>query len=159
MKRGVGLIGVLLVLGTQAVSGAEPLRLGNPLTGAEKVAIDAILAEPDEFSGRLVCVEGAVQAVCRAMGCWMELVGEEGAPIQIKVEDGVIVFPVSAVGRRAIAEGTVEVRELSRDEYLGMQRHRAEEQGEVFSEAELGEPPYRLVRILGTGAEILPDSF
>ena len=46
------------------------------------------------------------------MGCWMTLApagaaGEHPATLRLKVEDGVIVFPVSARGRTAVAQGVV----------------------------------------------------
>jgi hypothetical protein len=58
-------------------------------------------------------VEGVVTAVCEHMGCWMTLAaagatGEKPATLRLKVEDGVIVFPVSSRGKTAIAEGVVE---------------------------------------------------
>ena len=53
-----------------------------------------------------------VTAVCEHMGCWMTLApagaaGEHPATLRLKVEDGVIVFPVSARGRTAVAQGVV----------------------------------------------------
>jgi len=45
------------------------------------------------------------------MGCWMALAPAEasaGPAILIKVDDGVIVFPTSARGKRATAQGVVE---------------------------------------------------
>ena len=52
-----------------------------------------------------VSIEGVVTAVCEHMGCWMMLApagaaGEHPATLRLKVEDGVIVFPVSARGRQ-----------------------------------------------------------
>ena len=45
------------------------------------------------------------------MGCWMALAPSDapkGPSILIKVDDGVIVFPTSARGKRATAQGVVE---------------------------------------------------
>jgi len=49
--------------------------------------------------------------VCMHMGCWMALTPDKAADSQtmlIKVDDGVIVLPPSAKGRRAVAQGVVE---------------------------------------------------
>ena len=43
------------------------------------------------------------------MGCWMQLKDEKSASLlRIKVDDGVIVFPVTAKGKKASAEGVIE---------------------------------------------------
>ena len=47
------------------------------------------------------------------MGCWMTLApdgaaGDKPATLRLKVDDGVIVFPVSARGRTAVAQGVIE---------------------------------------------------
>lgn len=80
-----------------------------------------------------------------------------GDRLRIKVEDDVIVFPRESEGRWAVAQGTVEVKNLTRGHYAGWLRHLAEEQGETLDEANVGEGPYRLVQIQGTGAEISAD--
>jgi hypothetical protein len=71
-----------------------------------------VLAGPEEFEGRTVRVEGVVTAVCTHMGCWMALAPagdtDPARTLMIKVDDGVIVFPVTAKGRRAAAQGVVQ---------------------------------------------------
>ena len=84
----------------------------------------------------------------------MDLVSPEDARIQVKVDDGVIVFPLEAVGRQAAAEGKVEILDLSRDQYEAWLRHAAEETGKEFDPSQVGEGPYRIVRLRGLGAEI-----
>ena len=51
-------------------------------------------------------MEGTVAAVCQKRGCWMDVAGA-GATIRIKVQDGQVVFPRSAQGKKVIAEGVV----------------------------------------------------
>src|SRR5262245_45193977 len=63
-----------------------------------------ILARLDDYDGKVVRVEGTVAAVCPHRGCWMDVAGTDGARLRIKVTDGQIVFPVSAQGKRVIAE-------------------------------------------------------
>lgn len=45
---------------------------------------------------------------------------------------------------------------MSRDDYLAWLAHAAEEKGESFdpAEAEIGEGPFRILRIQGSGARI-----
>lgn len=120
----------------------------------ELVAIADILADPDAWQGKTVRVEGSISGVCPKAGCWMELVDAENASLRIKVEDGVIVFPEEAVGKKAIARGEVKVMDMERDRWVAWQRHLAEELGETFDEASVGEGPFRMVQIAGVGAEI-----
>jgi hypothetical protein len=69
--------------------------------------INELLSHPDQYVGKTVRVDGVIAAVCEEMGCWMELSDPATkAALRFKVDDGVIVFPVSAKGKTASAEGT-----------------------------------------------------
>ena len=114
-----------------------------------------ILNDPDAFLGKTVRIDGTVLDVCPKKGCWIE-VGAGGGSIQVKVEDDVIIFPAEAKGRIAAAEGKVEAIDMTRDKYIAWLEHLAEEKGEEFDadNADIGDGPYRLIRIRGTGAEL-----
>lgn len=155
MKRLV-LTAVLTVWASLSVQAEVKKQYGKPLAGVEEVSVASILEDPLTWEGRAVRVTGKVKDVCRKMGCWMEIEDPSGAAIQIKVDDSVVVFPMEAIGRPAVAEGRVEVRELTREEYLEWRQHLAEEQGKPFSPSGVGDPPYRLIRLRGLGAEIEP---
>ena len=74
-----------------------------------------------------------VTAVCEKRGCWMSLASDqEGQELRIKVDDGVIVFPLEARGRRAVAEGVFTKHELTLEQTVAFARHEAEEKGETF---------------------------
>jgi hypothetical protein len=90
---------------------AEPETFGTGVSLTETTPIARILERPADFEGKTVRVEGTVSAVCTHMGCWMALApdGTNGtSTVLVKVDDGVIVFPVSAKGRRAAAQGVVQ---------------------------------------------------
>jgi hypothetical protein len=73
--------------------------------------IAALVERPSNFEGKTIRVEGVVTAVCAEMGCWMALAptaDAKGQTVRIKVDDGVIVLPVSAKGKRAVAQGVVQ---------------------------------------------------
>jgi hypothetical protein len=100
-----------LLAAATVVSAAAPEKLGAGVTLAEATPIASLTASPADFEGKTVRVEGVVKAVCTHMGCWMALASSDapdGATVRFKVEDGVIVFPVSARGKRAAAQGVVE---------------------------------------------------
>lgn len=146
---------VLVAVAALIVPAVYGGSFGEGVTIEETTPVHEILADPDAWIGKTVRVEGGVLDVCPKAGCWMEI-GEAGESIQIKVDDGVIVFPTDAKGHVASAEGTVEAVEMTREEYVEWLEHVAEEKGEEFDEdtLELGDGPYRLIRIRGTGAEI-----
>ena len=148
---------VLALLLLAAVPGtaeeAEVYGAGVDLEEATRIA--DILADPDAGIGKTVRVEGGVLDVCPRKGCWIEI-GGEGESIRIKVEDDVIVFPAAAKGRLAAAQGEVEAIEMTREKYVGWLAHLAEERGEEFDAetADVGDGPYRIIHIKGTGARI-----
>lgn len=133
----------------------DGVKVGADLTSdLEITPIAEILADPEAWVGKTVQIEGEVSGVCARQGCWMDLTSPSDATLRVKVDDGVIVFPQEAVGRRAVAEGVVEIMELERDRYEAWLRHVAEEENRDFDAAEVGEGPYRIVRLRGLGSEI-----
>lgn len=94
---------------------AAPETFGTGVTASEVTPLARLIERPAQFEGKTVRVEGVVTGVCTAMGCWMALAPEgaaaarsPSATMMLKVDDGVIVFPVSAKGRRAAAQGVVQ---------------------------------------------------
>jgi len=127
-------------------------RYGEALTLKEITPVSAILDEPDNWVGRRVLVQGMVVAVCEMRGCWMDIASDrEFEKIQVKVDDGVIVFPLSAKGKRALVEGVVERLDLTAEEALEEARRMAEEHGEAFDPSSVTGPK-TIYRIRGLGA-------
>jgi hypothetical protein len=108
-------IAALLFTGAAHVRGDEPTKLGDGVTIEQATPIADLVSRPAEFVGTKVRVDGVVDAVCENMHCWMDLKDTEGRTVRFKVEDGVIVFPVSAKGKRASAEGTFEKVDTAAD--------------------------------------------
>jgi hypothetical protein len=146
----------VLVCPLQAGEGpGEGSTYGAGVTATETTSMAKILADPDAWVGKKVRIEGKVVDVCPMAGCWMELEeGEGGAKLRVKVDDGVIVFPVDAKGKLAVAEGVVEAIPMTREKYVAWLEHLAEEKGETFDAAKVGEGPFRILQIRGTGARI-----
>ena len=91
--------------------GSEETKLGAGVTLKDSTPIAAVTAKPRDFVGKTIRVDGVATAVCTHMGCWMAIApeGQPDAPtVRLKVEDGVIVFPVSAKGKKVSAEGVFE---------------------------------------------------
>jgi hypothetical protein len=95
-----------------AVAPAGETKLGAGVSLKESTPIKALLDKPQDFVGKTVRVDGVATEICQHMGCWMALAAEDsasGGTVRLKVEDGVIVFPASAKGRKVSAEGVFEV--------------------------------------------------
>jgi hypothetical protein len=105
----------LLFTGSVNVCVEEPTKLGEGVTLQQATPIADLVSRPADFVGKKVRVDGTVDAVCQNMHCWMDLKDAEGRSVRFKVEDGVIVFPVSAKGKRASAEGTFEKVDAAAD--------------------------------------------
>jgi len=156
--RLVALTLVLLLPGLPALAApdCETARFGEGVTLAATTPVAELLATAGDRVGERVAVRGEVTEVCQMAGCWLELRAAEGdAAVRVKVDDGVIVFPKWARGKAATAEGLVERLELSREDYILQQAHDAHESGRDFDETTVvGEGPFEVFRIHGTGAEI-----
>ena len=100
----------VLALGTVALA-AEDTKLGAGVTLKDATPIKALIDKPADYVGKTVRVDGIATAVCENMGCWMAVAADADSSeqtVRLKVEDGVIVFPVSAKGKRVSAEGVFE---------------------------------------------------
>lgn len=134
---------------------AGEVKLGKPLTLKQQTSIAEIGANPAVYVGKLVQVKGKVTDLCQKAGCWMNLVDPAGgASIRIKVKDGEIVFPASAVGKTAVAEGKFVKIEMTREQAVAQAKHEAEENGRKFDPAAVTGPK-TIYQIAGLGAVIL----
>jgi hypothetical protein len=90
---------------------SDDTKLGAGVTLAEATPIAKLLETPEAFVGKTIRVDGVATNVCEDMGCWMAIGDSATAEktVRMKVEDGVIVIPVSAKGKKVSAEGVWEV--------------------------------------------------
>lgn len=147
---------VLLLMGIVACSQQTPNaeKYGAALTLHETTKVSAILTEPESYLGKKVLVEGQILEVCAKAGCWMEIAGDQPEQrIKVKVNDGEIVFPMTAKGKTAKVEGEIYKIELDAEQARGYQEHLAEEQGVPFDSSSVSSP-MTIYQIKGHGAEI-----
>jgi len=105
------------ILLTVSLIAKDVTKYGKEITAKEKVKVSEILEKPDSFVGKKVLVEGTILNVCEKRGCWIELASDkEFESIRVKVEDGVIVFPMEAKGQKALVEGEVVSFTVEADE-------------------------------------------
>jgi hypothetical protein len=100
---------ILAAAGVVAI--AQDTKLGTGVALTESTPIKALVEKPAEYVGKTIRVDGVATAVCEHMGCWLAVAPEndpKGETVRLKVEDGVIVFPVTAKGKKVSAEGVFE---------------------------------------------------
>lgn len=152
MKR-IILFTTLLLLSCAFTVQAKSESYGKGVMLEESTPVSAILDTPENYLGKVVRIEGMIIEVCAKRGCWVYVAGDrQGEKIQVKVEDGEIVFPMSASGRMGIVEGIVEELSLSREDMIKYLQHLAEEKGQPFDPSTVNEQ--KLIRLRGLGAEI-----
>ncbi|NQV38213.1 MAG: DUF4920 domain-containing protein [Candidatus Marinimicrobia bacterium] len=144
---------VLILLVSTVFAGDD--ALGEPLTLTEITKVSDILGSPDSYIGKTVRIEGAIVDVCAKRGCWMDIASDkEFEQITVKVEDGEIVFPMTAKGHNAIVEGVVEKLHWTKEEMLEIRKQQAEEQGEEFDPNDPTIEERSIYRLKGLGAII-----
>lgn len=123
------LVPCLLTLLAACASTPEPLTLpagqplGEPIEPATVYRFQVVDASPAEFFGRTVLVEAEIKAVCARAGCWMQ-VEDEGATSLVRWESGcggAYKFPIEAIGKRVVIQGTFYPKELSPEERAHLQ--------------------------------------
>jgi hypothetical protein len=157
MKRFIsGSTFLALVVSSAMLVASAPEKYGKELTLKETTPVAEILASPEKYKGKLVQVEGTVTDVCSKMGCWIKIDAGEGIePITFKVDDGVMVFPVEAKGKKARAEGVVDVQTMTEQERIAQAKHEAEENDRLDSfDPSSIKGDKTVVRIMGEGAVI-----
>lgn len=143
----------VLLLSAALLSAAD-LKLGKPLTLPQPMPLATLMAKPADYVGKTVQVKGKIVEVCEAMGCWMDLVNDDGQKVRIKVNDGEIEFPKDASGKMAIAEGSLTRLELTKEQAIARAKEEAEEKKRKFDPASV-KGPMTIYQIQGTGAVIL----
>lgn len=136
-----------LMVAAASFAFAADVKLGKPLTLEQASTVGEVLARPDALVGKTVQVKGKVTEICKMMGCWMALVDPGSTKaLRIKVNDGVIVIPKEAVGKMAVAEGSLTKIELTKEQAIGRAKHEAEEQGRSFDASKIksGETIYQI---------------
>ncbi|MFZ1613096.1 MAG: DUF4920 domain-containing protein [Holophaga sp.] len=144
----------LFVCAALSLAAGEAKHYGQPMTLKTETKISEILASPEKFKGKRVRIRGTVTNVCEERGCYLNIKGDKKfQELMFKVDDGVIVFPASALGREAVAEGTVDILVFSEKEQKEMCPVEAKALNRKFDPAKI-KGPLTVVRLNGLGADI-----
>lgn len=151
MTRTAFAFAALTLAVTVSVS-AQARKYGTPLTLKETTKVSDIYANPEKFAGKRVRVEGPIVDVCEDMGCWLAIGSDkEFQTLRFKVEDGVIVFPMSAKGLHATLEGVIEVGKPAEDAAMKDKMKKMDPAELAKHEKEMAKVT---IQIKGEGAEI-----
>lgn len=136
------------------VMAEDAKKYGEEITLSEKTKISKIVENPENYVGKKVLVEGTVVNVCKKRGCWIELASDkEFETIRVKVQDGVIVFPMEAKGKTAVVEG--EVYSFDYETEVECSGENCEHSEENHEECEHDKKEVQTIyQIRGIGAEI-----
>lgn len=141
----------------QRVPAPKGVKYGKGAESGKTVKISELFARLDKYEGKLVRVEGMVVAVCPKRGCWIRIASDKQfQALQFKVQDGEIVFPMSAQGKYVVAEGIVRKVQLSLEQTISRLKDEAEERGEPFDESKV-KKPLVFPKLEGIGAVIRED--
>ena len=130
---------------TEPVMSQEGSQYGDLITAENAISYEALLKELGEQKEITnVKVEGKVEGVCQAKGCWMNIVSEKDAnlePMFVKFKDYGFFMPKDLAGSKVIMHGKAFKEETSVDEL----RHYAEDDGKSKEEIEaITEPKVEL---------------
>ena len=134
-----------------ALPSASSKVFGSAIAPGSEVLLANVLANPRQFEGKTVTVQGDVRRVCKKMGCWMELATEksETAP-GCRVFFGAHQFfvPKDSDGSHARVQGEVQVKQVQADfvEHL-------EQEGASFK-AKNADGTADEVRLVASGVEL-----
>ncbi len=132
---------------------------GKGVSAGDTMPISKLLAHPEKHLGHTVRVQGPIVGVCKHRGCWIEIASDkEMQKIQLKVDDGEIVFPPEIMGQNAVVEGVLEGIPLTHEQACSFLEHEAECQGETFDASTVPAEGITMYRIKGTGAVVLASA-
>jgi len=153
MRRSIASFVVLALLATVGLPAAAR-KFGKPLTLKDTTKISDIHANPDQFNGKRVKVQGPIVDVCSERGCWIAIGSDqEFQTLRFKVDDGVIVFPMEIKGMTASVEGVLAVTTLSVADQIEQGEHMAKEKKTTFDPKTV-KGPKTSIMIKGEGAEV-----
>lgn len=130
MKKYKILLVLMMVLVALHVYAEGEMKLGKEITIKETTKISQILEKPEEYLNKPVRIEGMVVGVCENKSCWMALASDkEFQQIIVKVNDGEMVFPLTAKGKTAIVEGSLFKIQLTKEQTLKAKESNCQSKG------------------------------
>jgi len=135
-----------------APAAGAALHFGAPIDATRKAeAITAVLANPEQFQGRPLLVEGHVRRACSRRGCWMELAEASDPKLpgcRVTFKDYGFFVPTDSAGATARVDAQLELATLSPASVDHMER-----EGASFPNKG-SDGSAREVRLIASGVEL-----
>ena len=130
---------------TIPVPSSDGMQYGDLITADDAMSYEELIAKLGESQELTdIKVEGKVEGVCQAKGCWMNIVSEKDANMEamfVKFKDYGFFMPKDLAGQNVIMHGKAFKEETPVDEL----RHYAEDEGKSKEEIEaITEPKVEL---------------
>lgn len=132
IKRIVAVTTLGLTLGISANAHADK-QFGAGADMSKLTPISSLLDNPKQYYQSPVTVKGMIVKVCKKRGCWMELASDAAyESLTIKVPDGQMVFPMSAMGKTAYATGNLKPITLDMKQSIAHLKKQAQAKNQAF---------------------------
>ena len=140
---------------TEAIPTAGVMKRGAPLSkDAKKVSLAKLLAAPDKYKDQNVQVAGVIVRSCKMEGCWLELAPDaKSKSVRVNMKDHSFFVPLDSAGAKAVVQGTVAVKNLSKAQV----DHMIEEDGAKFANRN-ADGTVTEISFLATGVELTRKS-
>ena len=145
---------------TEAEKTALPAELkgqtfGEPFPVEGGIASSEMVEKMQSQDSMELVVQGTVQEVCQAKGCWMVVASEDSdaEPVMVRFKDYGFFVPKDIAGRKVIMEGWAFREVTSVDEL----RHYAEDAGKSQEEIEAIKEPKDELKFLASGVFVMDE--
>ena len=100
-------------------------QLGEGAAFKNETPVSKILESPSAYENKELTVSGIVTDVCSSRGCWMTIASDKKfQTFKVKVEDGKIIIPMNARGKKAADKReAIKSRDVGRE--LQQAKHKA----------------------------------
>lgn len=128
---------------------------GAEITANDAISYDQLLKKMKGQDSLAVKVQGKVEEVCQAKGCWMNIVSDDSEQPQmfVKFKDYGFFVPKDIAGRQVIMEGYA-YKEVTPVEEL---RHYAEDKGKPAEEIAAITEPKEEFKFMASGVIVLDN--
>ena len=111
------LVLVSLLIAATAFAG-EVVKRGDAIPADAKITpLAQVLDKPEDFTKTAVVTDGVVKAVCKQMGCWMEIAPADGKDgVRVTFKDYGFFVPKDSKTMKAKMAGMIEIKTLSKEE-------------------------------------------
>lgn len=127
---------------------------GADFTASEVVAANQLLTtfSPDQLADTLqTTLQGTVNEVCQAKGCWMTIAAGDDTEMMVKFKDYGFFMPKDISGREVVMHGMAYYQITPVDEL----RHYAEDAGKSEEEIAMITEPKKELHFLADGVQLL----